>query len=308
MRALAEFWADGPQSETPPGHWNVLANDVSDELEAADALRIGGTGPVLDRLEWDVKIYLALNGAVHDAAIAAWGLKGKYDSGRPISLIRYMGGLGQSSDPTRPVVRPRGLPLVPGLIEVVTAGVVRRRASATTRLARSRRARSRSARWAGQPDDPETQAGGVGWILATEWMPYQLPTFVTPAFAGLRLGPQHVQPRGGRGHDRLHRQRVLPRRARPVTLERGVARSSSRARRADVTARVGDLLRRGRPGRPVAPLRRHPHPGRRLHRPDHRLGVRRGGLAARVVVLTPAPFPTRRSVAARTPGRNPPVQ
>jgi hypothetical protein len=54
---------------------------------------------VVDRLEWDVKLYFALNGATHDAAVAAWGLKGYYDSARPISMIRYMGGLGQSSDP-----------------------------------------------------------------------------------------------------------------------------------------------------------------------------------------------------------------
>src|SRR5439155_14516875 len=31
-RAVAEFWADGPNSETPPGHWNVIANAVSDRL------------------------------------------------------------------------------------------------------------------------------------------------------------------------------------------------------------------------------------------------------------------------------------
>ncbi|MEP7082789.1 MAG: DUF6851 domain-containing protein, partial [Chloroflexota bacterium] len=79
-RVLAEYWADGPKSETPPGHWNVLANEVSD---AQGELRIGGEGPEVDRLEWDVKLYLALNGAVHDAAIAAWGLKGFYDSARP---------------------------------------------------------------------------------------------------------------------------------------------------------------------------------------------------------------------------------
>ena len=30
-RVLAEFWADGPTSETPPGHWNVIANYVSDQ-------------------------------------------------------------------------------------------------------------------------------------------------------------------------------------------------------------------------------------------------------------------------------------
>ena len=126
MRAATQFWADGPASETPPGHWNVLANDVSDELEAVGALRIAGTGPVLDRLEWDVKLYLAINGAVHNAAIAAWGLKGKYDSSRPISLIRYMGGLGQSSDPARPSYDPEGLPLVRGLIELITPASSRR--------------------------------------------------------------------------------------------------------------------------------------------------------------------------------------
>ncbi|MDQ2966019.1 MAG: hypothetical protein M3R57_09245, partial [Chloroflexota bacterium] len=65
-RVMAEFWADGPKSETPPGHWNVLANLVSDEL--SPDLKIGGKGPALDRLQWDVKMYLALNGAVHDAA------------------------------------------------------------------------------------------------------------------------------------------------------------------------------------------------------------------------------------------------
>jgi hypothetical protein len=53
------------------GDWNVIANTVSDEL--APQLEIGGSGPVVDRLEWDVKLYLALNGANHDAAVTAWG-------------------------------------------------------------------------------------------------------------------------------------------------------------------------------------------------------------------------------------------
>ncbi|HLA66554.1 MAG TPA: hypothetical protein VJP05_03585, partial [Acidimicrobiia bacterium] len=113
-RALTEFWADGPKSETPPGHWNVVANSVSDT--PGFEFRIGGTGPEVNRLEWDVKLYFALNGAVHDAAIAAWGAKGYYDSVRPISMIRYMGGLGQSSDPGGPAYHPEGLPLVPDLV------------------------------------------------------------------------------------------------------------------------------------------------------------------------------------------------
>jgi len=50
--------------------------------------RIGGIGPVVNDLEWDVKMYLALNGAVHNAAVACWGVKRKYDSVRPISQIR----------------------------------------------------------------------------------------------------------------------------------------------------------------------------------------------------------------------------
>jgi hypothetical protein len=186
-RAAAEFWADGPRSETPPGHWNVLANDASDAILASPApLRIGGRGPAVDRLEWDVKLYLALNGAVHNAAIVAWGLKGKYDSVRPISLIRYMGGLGQSSNPKAPSYARSGLPLVPGLIELVTAA--------------SSAPGGRHAglggyvgqvvihAWAGTPADPSSQVAGGRWMLATAWVPYQLPTFVTPSFPAYASG------------------------------------------------------------------------------------------------------------------------
>jgi hypothetical protein len=54
VRTVAEFWADGPDSETPPGHWNTLANAVSDDL--GGELEIGGVGGEVDRLEWDVKL------------------------------------------------------------------------------------------------------------------------------------------------------------------------------------------------------------------------------------------------------------
>jgi len=117
-RVVAEFWADGPDSETPPGHWNTLANSVTES--PGFERRLGGAGEELDPLEWDVKLYLALNGAVHDAAIAAWGAKSYYDYVRPISMIRWMGGLGQSSDSSVPSYHPDGLPLVPGEVEVIT--------------------------------------------------------------------------------------------------------------------------------------------------------------------------------------------
>jgi hypothetical protein len=184
VRVVTEFWADGPKSETPPGHWNVLANHVSDEL--APNLRIGASGRVLGRLEWDVKLYLAMNGAVHDAAIAAWGLKGHYDSVRPISMIRYMGGLGQSSDPAGPSYHEDGLPLEADLIEVVT----KESSAAGERHAALAGSVGKIAikAWGGIPADPKTQATGAAWMLAGDWIPYQLPTFVTPAFQGYTSG------------------------------------------------------------------------------------------------------------------------
>ena len=180
-RVAAEFWADGPRSETPPGHWNVIANDASDSMVAAShPLRIGGGGQPVERLEWDVKLYLALNASVHNAAIVAWGLKGWYDSVRPITLIRYMGGRGQSSDPSGPAYDKEGLPLVPGLVEVIT------RSSAASGQRHHALAafigRIAIRTWGGSPSDPSTEVAGRRWMLATSWVPYQLPTFVTPSF------------------------------------------------------------------------------------------------------------------------------
>ncbi|HKC90173.1 MAG TPA: vanadium-dependent haloperoxidase, partial [Candidatus Limnocylindria bacterium] len=180
-RAIAEFWADGPKSETPPGHWNVIANSVSDAL--APDLRIGGSGAVVDRLQWDVKLYLALNGAVHDAAIAAWGLKGRYDGARPISMIRYMASRGQSSDPSLPAYDKDGLPLVAGLIELVTKEKIQG-GSMPGMVGNEGKIAVRA--WRQGIENP--MAPHVAWILGTTWMPYQLPTFVTPSFQGYVSG------------------------------------------------------------------------------------------------------------------------
>ena len=181
-RVLAEFWADGPSSETPPGHWNVIANAVSDT--PGFVKRLGGTGPVLDDLEWDAKVYFALNAAVHDAACAAWSLKRYYDGWRPISAIRYMGQLGQSTNPGAPSYNPSGLPIIPGLIEVVTASssAFQQRHYGLPIGAVAIYA------WPGQPADPVNQYSGAKWILAAAWLPYQKKTFVTPAFPGYISG------------------------------------------------------------------------------------------------------------------------
>jgi hypothetical protein len=183
-RVLAEFWADGPKSETPPGHWNVIANQVSDTPGFSHQL--GGTGASLAPLAWDVAIYLALNGAVHDAAITSWGIKRRSTTVRPISAIRHMAALGQSSDPTLPRYDPNGLPLVDGLIELITP----QSAAAGQRHAHLRRHVGELAlrAWRGEPGDRKHELAGVAWIRAAEWSPYQRRTFVTPAFPGFTSG------------------------------------------------------------------------------------------------------------------------
>jgi len=183
-RLTAEFWADGPSSETPPGHWNVLANEVS--YDQRFERRLGGTGEPLDALEWDVKLYFVLNGAVHDAAVAAWGAKREYDTSRPISIIRYMAQRGQSSNPSGPSYHPLGIPLEDGLVEIITAQSAAPGQRHAHLAAYVGQVAVRS--WLGTPSDREHEVGGVGWIRGIEWIPYQLPTFVTPAFAAYVSG------------------------------------------------------------------------------------------------------------------------
>ena len=200
-RAIAEFWADGPNSETPPGHWFVIVNTISQH--PAFVKRFEGKGPVLGSLEWDVKIYFALGGAMHDAAITAWGLKGCYDWTRPVSAIRAMADRGQATDPDDldcpynvdgieyiddpddpagdgskrviDCVRP-GDPLAddpntPG-VDDLNVGKIKLWA------------------WRGPAyiSNANFDNAGVDWILAENWWPYQRPTFVTPPFAGYISG------------------------------------------------------------------------------------------------------------------------
>ncbi|HSJ43246.1 MAG TPA: vanadium-dependent haloperoxidase [Euzebyales bacterium] len=74
QKVKAEYWADGPESEFPPGHWAVLAQAVSRKR-----------GHSLDD---DVKLFFALGNAVMDAGVGAWHAKYKYDFARPITAIR----------------------------------------------------------------------------------------------------------------------------------------------------------------------------------------------------------------------------
>lgn len=173
-RVVAEYWADGPNSETPPGHWNTLAHTISEHPDLVRRFR--GTGPVLSPLEWDVKLSFALNAALHDAAVAAWACKRHYDYVRPISSIRHLSGLGE-------------LPNIPGLIEKITD----RSSSPGQRHAHLVAAGASLGdtalfTWGGETEDPTSEAAGSTWILGNDWLPYQRASFVTPAFAGYVSG------------------------------------------------------------------------------------------------------------------------
>lgn len=169
-RVLAEFWADGPHSETPPGHWFTLLNYVSYHPDQQKQFK--GTEP-MNQLEWDVKAYFALGGAMHDAAISVWGIKGYYDYIRPISAIRGMCELGQCTNPSVQRYDPQGVPLDSGFIQLS------RNNPSLLNLPSIRS-------W--RVVDSFDQTGGVDWIFGEDWMPYQRPSFVTPPFAGYVSG------------------------------------------------------------------------------------------------------------------------
>jgi hypothetical protein len=113
-KVIVEYWADGPQSELPPGHWNLFAQFVS--------RRDGHT------LDDDVKMFFILNNALCDASIAAWDAKRSYDYVRPITAVRY--------------------------------------------LKEGKKVRA----WGGPYRGTQVVAG-------ESWLPYQVPSFITPPFA-----------------------------------------------------------------------------------------------------------------------------
>jgi hypothetical protein len=76
QKVIADYWADGPLSETPPGHWCLLAQFVS----ARDHHDVDA----------DVKMFFALTNALFDASIVTWDTKRAYDSVRPITAIHFL--------------------------------------------------------------------------------------------------------------------------------------------------------------------------------------------------------------------------
>jgi len=185
-RVLAEFWADGPSSETPPGHWFSILNKVIDDPNFHP--RLVGVGADVDPLEYDVKAYLALGGAMHDTAVSVWSVKGWYDCSRPISAIRWMCQQGQSSDTLLPRYSASGIHLIPDHIELISAATTAAGQRHEHLAGYEGEIAVRAWRGAGDLTDPANEVAGVGWTLGQLWWPYQRPAFVSPPFGGYTSG------------------------------------------------------------------------------------------------------------------------
>jgi PAP2 superfamily len=72
---IALFWADGAGTETPPGHWNSIAQII--------AAARGTT------LEDNARLFALLNIAMADAAICSWDAKYTYHFWRPVTAIAF---------------------------------------------------------------------------------------------------------------------------------------------------------------------------------------------------------------------------
>lgn len=72
---IALFWADGGGTETPPGHWNSIAQIIASDR--------GNT------LEENARLFALLNIAMADAAICAWDAKYEFHFWRPVTAIEF---------------------------------------------------------------------------------------------------------------------------------------------------------------------------------------------------------------------------
>jgi hypothetical protein len=70
--AIANFWADGPSTPTPPGHWNFIAAPYIREAEYSEVRA--------------ARAFALLNTALHDAAVGCWDVKYFYFNPRPSQM------------------------------------------------------------------------------------------------------------------------------------------------------------------------------------------------------------------------------
>ncbi len=77
---IAYFWADGPGTATPAGHWNEIAQGMSAKRRLS--------------VSQNARLFALLNLAMADAGITCWRCKYEYRRWRPLSAIHYAGADG----------------------------------------------------------------------------------------------------------------------------------------------------------------------------------------------------------------------
>ena len=70
--AIANFWADGPSTPTPPGHWNFIAAPYIRKAEFSEVRA--------------ARVFALLNSSLHDAAVGCWDVKYFYFNPRPSQM------------------------------------------------------------------------------------------------------------------------------------------------------------------------------------------------------------------------------
>lgn len=90
----ALFWADGAGTFTPPGHWNLVAEQLAVVKRST--------------LADNARLFALLNCAQADAGIAAWDAKYLYDNWRPVTAIR----LADKDDNNNTIADPFWTPLI----------------------------------------------------------------------------------------------------------------------------------------------------------------------------------------------------
>jgi hypothetical protein len=76
QKVVTEYWADGPGTVQPPGHWAQFGQYVS-QRDGHD-------------LDADVPFFFILSNALLDAGIACWDAKRAWDSVRPVTAVHYL--------------------------------------------------------------------------------------------------------------------------------------------------------------------------------------------------------------------------
>jgi len=71
---IAKFWSDFSYTVTPPGHWNQIAQEISDSQKL----------PLVQK----ARLFAVLNVALADVGIACWEAKYHYNFWRPVTAIR----------------------------------------------------------------------------------------------------------------------------------------------------------------------------------------------------------------------------